>query len=118
MKFPAENSTGEQVCKWLKDCGPATAGQVREAIGCSLSSVVHAHTMGWLSRSGGGHYGYVYELKPHVRDFYSMGGKRYQGVVVQPRIVNVMEKPAMKGYEAGLRQNRDFRNMSFKALVG
>jgi hypothetical protein len=112
MKFPAENSAVEHICKYLKDCGPATAQQVQEVTGHSINSVSVAFAEGFLSREDGGKSGYIYALKPHVRDYLARGGD-YKGEIVEPAQPRPF-KP-LTGYTASLTRNlrEPIRDMSF-----
>lgn len=117
MAFPAENSAVEQVCKYLAEAGQATASEVKKATGLSVNTTARAYELGFLTRYAGmnTNAAYVYEVTPKIREFLAFGGERYQGTIVPPRIVNVLNTKPLEGYTASLTANlrEPIRDMSF-----
>ena len=116
MAFPVKNSAADQVCKYLKDVGSATANEIKDATGLSYQTTARAYQEGFMTRIVGVacNSSYVYSLTPQMRDFYAMGATRYQGAIVPPRQVNMFTEP-MTGYGASLTQGlrEPIRDMSF-----
>lgn len=114
MAFPAENSAAERICKYLKDAGPATAGEIKEATGLSHNTTARAFDAGFLTRQPGSYASaaYIYSITPQVRDFLATG-VRYQGEIV-PHAEPRPFRPLV-GYTASLTRNlrEPIREISF-----
>lgn len=115
MNFPPENSALEQVCKYIATTGQVTAAEVKKATGLSVNTVAKAYQLGFLTRFAGQSIkaAYVYEVTPKIREFLAFGAKTYQGTIVPPRVVNVLNTPEMKGYDEMMRKGRNLREASF-----